>query len=160
MSKIAFVLGAVALGSVALPARATGTVDVNYVEPQKFADIGHGSYDRERTLKSLTSYLQDLSRRLPDGQTLRLDITDVDLAGEIYPLSRGDVRVMRGMADWPVITLRYTLLEGGRTLKQGQARIADMNYLGTLNTDGRGELSHERHMLRKWFDETITTAPH
>ena len=43
-----------ALAALASPAAlAAGAVKVNFVQPEKFADIGYGSLDRERTLRAL-----------------------------------------------------------------------------------------------------------
>ena len=143
-----------------LPVQAAGKADVSYVKPEEFRDAGRGAVDRERTMTSLTQYVQQLARRLPDGQTLRLEVTDIDLAGEIHPSMRvNDLRVLRGSADWPRLNLRYTLLDGSRTLKSGEAQLADPAYMfssiGKSAVDG--EMAYEKRMLRKWFDETIVS---
>ena len=139
-------------------AHAAATVEVRYVEPDNFADIGRSSWDRERTLNALTEHLQKLGRALPDGQTLRLDVTDIDLAGDIRPWGWQEARVLRGQADWPQIKLRYTLTEGERTLSSGEARLSDLAYMQTLSgRDRPGEtLAVEKRMVRRWFAETFT----
>jgi hypothetical protein len=137
------------------PAHAAGKVEVSYVEPDKFADIGWGSVDRERVLRQMTLVLEEFAARLPDGQTLKLEVTDIDLAGEQRPSRGQDIRVLRGMADWPQVKMRYTLRAGDTTLKSGEANIYDMGYLyGAVDNVGTN-LPHERRMLRKWFAETI-----
>jgi Protein of unknown function (DUF3016) len=140
-------------------AHAAATVEVRYVEPDNFADIGRSSWDRERALKTLTSHLQKLGQSLPDGQTLRLDVSDIDLAGDIQPWGWHELRVLRGQADWPLIKLSYTLLEGERTLKSGDVRLYDLAYMQTLNGRDRPgeELAVEKRMVRRWFAETFTT---
>lgn len=153
----AFVLPLLVVAA-ALPARAAGKVEVSYIQPENFADVGFGVYERERTLKDMTALLQELGRNLPEGQTLKLEVTNINLAGEIRHLRMGDLRVMRGMADWPEVTLRYTLSEGGTTLKTGEARIHDMAYLDHASRsamEASGPLGNERYMLRKWFGETF-----
>jgi len=156
-TRVFAALALAAAAATALPAHAAGSVLVRYVQPEQFADIGFGSFERDRTLQSLTDYLGRLGRQLPDGQTLQLDVTDVDLAGSIEPWRTNSIRVMRGRADWPNIALRYTLQQGGSTLKSGEARLHDMNYMMTRPTpDVRdGELSYEKRMLKKWFDATF-----
>jgi Protein of unknown function (DUF3016) len=140
------------------PAHAAATVEVRYVEPDNFADIGRSSWDRERTMKALTAHLQKLGLALPEGQTLRLDVTDVDLAGDIRPWGTHELRVLRGQADWPQISLRYTLLEGERTLKSGEVRLSDLAYMQTLSGRDRPgeELAVEKRMMRRWFAETFS----
>lgn len=143
-------------------AHAAGTVEVSFTEPEHFTDAGRGSLATERTVKALGDHLKTLGRQLPDGQTLRLEVLDVDLAGELRPTRSGsELRVLRGRADWPRITLRYTLLAGGRTLREGKEQLTDMNYqwmpLGLHSND---ELAYEQRMLDRWFSENfkVTTA--
>jgi hypothetical protein len=151
-----------ALGTLAAvaPAGATGTAQVSYVQPEKFADAGWGSVDRERTLKSLSEHFHVLGKRLPDGQTLRVEVLDVDLAGEVWPRGMNEVRILRGGADWPRMTLRYTVLDGMRTLKSGETRIADMNYLlNPQRLQHHTDLPYEKRMLDVWFKEEVAVTP-
>jgi hypothetical protein len=143
-------------------AHAAGKVVVNYLQPEQFADIGRSSWDRERTLKTLSSHFEALAARLPEGQTLRIEVTEVDLAGEIRPWGWHELRVMRGTVDWPTLGLRYTLQQGDRTLKSGEERISDMNYLhSTLQPRDRADtdMAYERRLVRRWFEATFTAAP-
>jgi hypothetical protein len=139
----------------ATAAQAAGQVSVRFVEAEKFTDIGWSTSDREANLKTIERHLQALGQRhLADGQTLQLEITDVDLAGAVWPMRRSgnEVRVLRGAADWPTVTLRYVLAAGGQPLKSGEARVADMNYTFHLPSYGSGEpLRHEKQMLDAWF---------
>lgn len=144
--------------AAAAPVQAAGKVEVDYVKPEEFRDAGRGVIDRERTMAALTQHLQRLAKRLPDGQTLRLEVTDIDLAGEIHPSMRlNDLRVLRGGADWPHLHLRYTLLEGSRALKSGEAKLSDPGYMFSAPHRAAvdSELSYEKRMLEKWFDETL-----
>jgi len=148
---------ALALLTAALPPAAAGTVEVNWLQPERYSDAGRTDGERERTMKSLGDAFAQLGRLLPDGQTLKLEVLDVDLAGEIEPHPRQDMRIVRGGADWPRMTLRYTLQEGSRTLKSGEARLADMNYLfDTLPVRLRdGELPYEKRMIQHWFGQNL-----
>lgn len=140
-----------------LSAQAAGEVKVNFAAPEKFADIGRASVDRERVLRNLRDFLVSLGKQgLPDGQTLELEITDVDLAGEVRFTPKGDLRVIRGSADWPRIELRYTLRAGEQVLKSGEAKLSDMAYTsGRSTSDLKTEFGYEKRMLRSWFNETF-----
>lgn len=148
--------------AAALPAAAAGKVEVSFVEPEKFADAGRSVVDRERTLKALGEYLQGLGRELPDGQTLQIEVTDLDLAGNVDPFGWNgidDVRVLRGRADWPHVYLRFKLLAQGRELRAGEAHITDISYLYSLRgRESRSDmLAYEKQMVRRWFDETFVS---
>jgi hypothetical protein len=139
-------------------AQAQGKAEVQWIEPQNFRDAGFGSWERERTLKALGEYIERLGRRLPEGQVLKLEVTDVDLAGEVWPRATHEVRVLRGGVDWPHIVMRYSLSgEGGKVLKAGQADIADMAYLfpGRFANSSEGEFAYEKRLLDRWFSEQI-----
>jgi len=139
-------------------ATAAGKVELQWIEPQNFRDAGLGSWERERTLKTLSEYIERLGRRLPDGQVLKLDVTDLDLAGEVWPRGAHEIRVLRGGADWPHMSMRYALSgEGGQVLKSGQADIADMAYQfpGRFASGIDGDLAYEKRMLERWFSEQI-----
>lgn len=145
--------------TAALPVLA-GEVEVKFIDPDKFADAGRSNRDRERTLQTLADYLQTLGRELPDGQTLRIEVRDIDLAGNVEPFGwyRSDeVRVLRGRADWPHVYLSYTLQAEGRTLKAGEAQLADLSYMYSLRGRDRSvdEMAYEKRMVRRWFDETF-----
>jgi hypothetical protein len=147
------------LAATLLPARAAGTAEVNYIKPERFTDIGFRPWEREQALKDLSEHLGRLGRKLPDGQTLRVDVLDVDLAGEESYRGVHDTRILRGRADWPRINLRYTLLEGDRTLKTGEDQLADMNYFfysrGTIDYQ---TLFYEKRLLDRWFAELVAPA--
>jgi Protein of unknown function (DUF3016) len=163
MNRIHALIAAATLGLAGLSAaQAAGQLDVSFVKPEEFRDLGRVTADRDRAIKTLTEYLQQLGRQLPDGQTLRLEVTDIDMAGEIHPsASLTDIRIARGGADWPYLALRYALTEGGRTLKSGESRLSDMAYLfsrrGYPATDN--QMYYEKRLLRDWFDQTILARP-
>jgi hypothetical protein len=134
-------------------AQAAGTVEVSYVEPEKFTDIGWGSFNRERTLDHLTTIFETLGRFLPDGQTLRVEVLDVDLAGEARLGTVNERRVLRGGIDWPQVKLRYTLLADNKVIKSAEEQLRDINYLSTLRglTATSSNLPYEKRMIENWF---------
>lgn len=136
-----------------LPLQAAGVVEVNFVEPSRFTDAGRGEAETARTVSALGAHIQHLGQRLPDGQTLRVEVLDIDLAGELRPRRGHEIRVLTGGADWPRMLLRYTLLERGHTLKAGEAAVNDMNYLQHGPALARHQdLVYERQMLERWFE--------
>ena len=131
-----------------------GTVEVNFVQPDRYTDAGHG-LEAEATRKTLDQHLQALGRAgLPPQQQLKIEILDIDLAGETRPLLNlsSDLRVVKGRADWPRIHLRYALIEGEKTLMRGDESISDMAYLMRSRVHDQGEaLPYERRLLSDWF---------
>ena len=131
-----------------------GTVEVSFVQPERYTDAGHGT-DAEATRKTLAQHLQALGLAgLPVEQRLKIDILDIDLAGETRPMLNlsNELRVVKGRADWPRIHLRYTLSDGAQTLGSGDESISDMAYLMRSRATDRSEaLPYERRLLSDWF---------
>lgn len=159
-SRAALATAAAFAALTAGTAHAAGKVEVGYVKPEQFSDAGRFASDREQVQKTLTEFLVGMGRDLLDGQTLRIDILDIDLAGELVPQSARDIRVLRGGADWPRIRLRYALSGPGGPMKSGEVRLMDMNYLQSgMRPEPRDtELPYEKRMLRQWFRATIAAG--
>jgi hypothetical protein len=141
---------------------ASAAVTVTYVEPDKFSDLPFVTWEREDTLKSLTEHFTKLGNSLPPGQDLRIEVLDVDLAGRAIPSARlgRDIRVLRGQADWPRMTLRFSLEQNGQVLKSGEAQLSDMNYLNHMSHYFDSEpLRYEKQMIDDWFEKTIGPLP-
>ncbi len=154
----------VSLGLVlaAAAAQAAGTVTVAYIQPEKFADVGHTRRDVDDALKELTRHFEALAaKHLANDQKLSIEVLDVDLAGEIRPLRRSmqDIRVLKGGADWPHIKLRYTLESAGQTTRSAEQSIADLAYLQRIaGTYGGDPLHYEKRMLDEWFSAQFGAA--
>lgn len=139
-----------------------GTVEVQFEQPDRYTDAGT-QRDAMAVQTTLRGILQTLGTdRLPASQTLRVAITDVDLAGEIAPPTRQmqNVRVMGRTTDWPRISLRYTLLDGTRVLAEGSEVVTDMAYLSRATRPDSGSLPYEQRMLSDWFDSRFVRAAH
>lgn len=151
---------ATALALIA-PAHAAGAVKVSFVQPERFTDAGYFGRDRADNLDALARYLQTLAaRQLADGQTLDIQVLDVDLAGRMKPIGpRGDVRVLNGRVDWPRIKLHYSLEAGGQVLRSGDDSLADLNYLQHVPGRYDGDALHyEKVMLDAWFKARFAPA--
>jgi hypothetical protein len=155
------VLGAAAVAVFCLSAHAAGTVQVSFVEPEKFADV-RSSYQRvdDGVLKSLATHFQTaVGPHVPDGQTLRIEVLDVDLAGEFRPrFSAGpDVRVLGLGADSPHLTFRYAKPSASGAAELAEVRLSDLAYLhrGHMARYGDESLRYERRMIDEWVGKTF-----
>ena len=145
------------IAATAASAASAGSAQVSFVNAAGFGDAGSTPYKRDANLRDIADHLAALAQRhLPASQVLKVEVTDVDLAGTVRPgVPVGkDLRVLRGGADAPQISLRYTLEDGGRNLRSGAERLPDMNYLrgaGAGATQPPDSLAHEKHLLDTWF---------
>jgi len=137
------------------------TVEVDFVQPEKFADIGRGP-EAQATLAALAKHLKSLGEQaLPAQQVLKISITDVDLAGQQPQMNaRGsDLRVMGKGADWPRINLRYKLTDGDKVVAEGENKLTDMSYLDRKTAQRPNDpLPYETRMLTTWFNSQFKPA--
>lgn len=146
-------------GLLALTAgAASAAVNVTYVHPEKFYDLPFGTADRDEMLGQLTDYFTELGKALPQGQDLRIEVTDFDPAGRIIPNARAgrDLRVLTGRADWPRLEMHYAVEQNGQVIKSGDAKLSDMNYQqNSIHFNNNEPLFYEKRMIDEWFDKTI-----
>ena len=148
------VAGLLALGAGA----ASAGVTVHYVESDKFADLPFTPWEREEVLRELADHFTKLGKALPPGYDLKVEVTEIDLAGREYPNMRSgrELRVLKGMADWPMMELRYTLTNNGQVVNSGSERLQDMSYLNRVSRFSDGDsLRYEKRMIEDWFNRTI-----
>lgn len=133
-----------------LAGAAQAAVTVSFTQPDRYADIGRTRVERPDVLKEIEGYLKHLGATHAPARNVRIEVLDIDLAGDERFRAGRDIRVLRGGADWPRIHLRYTLEEGGRAVESREETVADMNYL--MRSIPRGEpLAYEKRMLEEWF---------
>jgi hypothetical protein len=142
-------------------------VEVEWVEPKKYTDLRDRNFSTERFRKhvfsTLEEHLAELAEELPEGQHLKMKVTDVDLAGRVEPGSfsglvatHDNIRIMRDI-DIPRMKFEYTLVDSaGAVLKQEEVHIKDMNYLNTTRSFMRSRpFSYEKQMLTRWFEKNF-----
>lgn len=147
---------------VAAGCASAATVSLTFVQPEKFTDAGHSrgratEHDLAELQQDMQQHLQRLAdRKLAAGDTLAVEVLDIDLAGDFESLRFArfsDVRVVRDIAS-PRMTLRYTAKLGDRVVTGPEEHLSDMNFLWGLNRYSSGDrLRYEKPMLDAWFDK-------
>lgn len=158
-------IAATALCIAAWSAAAEAAVVVSFSQPERYRDAGRDggriTSAKEPALVEIARHLERLgSQRLAAGQTLKIEVLDVDLAGEVNPLQRlsPHTRVMRANT-WPRIRLRYALEEGGVVRAQGEEMIVDTDYQSHASTITASDpLRYEKAMLEDWFKRRVAPA--
>ncbi|HEY6510805.1 MAG TPA: DUF3016 domain-containing protein [Burkholderiaceae bacterium] len=152
------------LSLAVVAASAAGTVNVTFVEPDKFYDAGNSKHDEPANLKTIEQHFKELGERyLADGQVLNISVLDIDLAGYMKPLAgqAREVRLTKGAADWPRIKVRYSLEANGAPVKSAEETLADLNYGRHGQTyvyTNRDPLRFEKQMIDSWFQARFRPA--
>ncbi len=148
------------------PLFAAGTITVDYVQPEKFTDVKERQFkttpDKNAHLKNLKSWLEkEGAKQLADGQTLRLKILDIDLAGDFEPWNGPnfqDVRVLKDIYP-PRIKLQFTLQDrDSKVLSEGERELRNVGYLMETSMASRGALEHDERMLKDWLRQEFKKA--
>lgn len=163
--SFAAVLG---MASSALPSHAA-EVKITWKDPESFSDVRPSNESRvrfrERTLSELEAHIVELGSTLPENQVLSMTVTNVDLAGEVWPSQfvgfgnsgASDIRVIKRI-DIPRMSFSYTLSDAdGKVLaSEDEVKLKDMDFMESGIRRYRSEsLSYEKAMLDDWFADTF-----
>ena len=147
------------IAALAVPWAAAAAVVVTFKDPERFSETGIFRDDGPAAMEHIDMHLKRLGQRyLPADQTLRIEVLDMDLAGEQQMGPRGqDIRVMRGRADWPTIKLRYTWERPNAAPQSAEETVSDMAYL-QRTVPSLEAFAHEKRMLETWFKQRFVAA--
>jgi hypothetical protein len=142
-------------------ARAAAT-SVIFDHPEAYTDAtdcaNASPKSRGAVLAQLGKHIDNLSARyLKPGQSLKVDIVDVDLAGRCEPWNTRALTT-RSMRDVypPSITLRVQLSDQGKTVLVDREQVIDINYLANPSVRlEQDPLKYDKAMLTDWFKQRI-----
>lgn len=152
------VLRAVLPALALLAGAAQAGVMVSYTKPDDFLDMPRAERDRDQILKDISSHFVSLGKELPAGQVLTVTIADFDLAGRLEPRrwAVDEIRIMRGGADWPRMTVNWTLEQDGKVVKSGTDEVSNMMYQQRMNRYFSSDsLRYEKQMIDDWFHKSV-----
>ncbi|MBU2977601.1 DUF3016 domain-containing protein [Alteromonas sp. C1M14] len=162
-SALCFFVAALAVSANAYSA----TAEVTWQAPDDYTDVRAANENRarfkERTFKTLDEYFAKLAEKLPEEQTLVITVTDLDLAGQVWPSSfvfgngmGSDVRIIKRV-DIPRIVFSYTLKDGaGNEIKSANVNLKDMGFLENSRLVAQSDnLAYEKAMIKDWFRDEM-----
>jgi hypothetical protein len=140
------------------PAQAA-RVEIVYVNPEKFTDVKDSQMaldrDRDGYLEQIKEYLVERAGKyLPEGQTLTVTISDIDMAGDFEPW-RGpqfnDVRIVKEIYP-PRVNLSFKLMDAsGAVVKDGERQLRDLNFqMSATPAFTSDPLRYEKALLDSW----------
>jgi len=145
---------------------ASADVTVTFVKPENFTDTGRFESIRteDDNLKLIADALRERGAKvLAPGQDLKIEVTDVDLAGEVRPVGprMEMIRIVKPVYR-PALDLRYTITEHGREVRHGEGHLSDINFMDRYNRYFDSEpMRYEKQMMDDWFAKEfvpVTTA--
>lgn len=137
-----------------------GESEVTWTDPDKYTDIRPSNESKsrfqKRIFKSFEEHFAKLSEQLPEGQKLKIDVTNVDLAGDVRLGSTQQIRIVKDIYI-PRIKFTFELVNADNTIESsGDVDLKDMSFMMSPNAYSSGKsLNYEKRMLDKWFNDTF-----
>ena len=134
--------------------------EVEWVKPDEFTDIRAGNLNRkkfkEQVFKQFEEHFAALASKLPEGQQLKIQVHNIDLAGDVNAGGINRIRIIKEIYV-PKIKFSYQLLNDKDTeLTAGKANLKDMNFMGNNSLKYKHHsFAYEMKMLDHWFKETF-----
>ncbi|WNC69110.1 DUF3016 domain-containing protein [Thalassotalea nanhaiensis] len=157
-NMIKIVAAIMSLSMFTVPAFA-GQAEIDWVDPDKYTDIRPGNESRskmqKRVFKELGKHFSELAAKLPEGQTLKISVTNIDLAGDVRYMVGPNNDTIRIVEDlyFPKMKFDYQLINSDKSIiSTAKADIKDMSF----NTGVRSSMSseafqYEKNMIDDWF---------
>lgn len=154
MNTLIRTLALAGLTALAPLSATAGQAVVTFSNPETFTDFPDMDSDRQELIRKMADHFIKQAARLPATQELKIEVLDVDLAGDVRPGFRfpRDIRVVRGRTDWPAMNIRFTLTENGRVIQSGEERLDDKAFLQRSNRYYPDDaLRYEKKMVDDWM---------
>ena len=140
---------------------ATNKVEINWTNADKYRDLRSTTETKQaiqrRFFKEMGEYLSQLSRQLPDGYKLALEVTQVDLAGRIRFVNGQQVRIVKDIY-YPNMAFSYKLTApNGQLISAEKAQVKGKNFLlgSQYQPHKLKPFVYEKKMMENWFDKKI-----
>ncbi len=134
-------------------------VKVSWSDPAQFTEIRYSTnrWEAQRGdwVNQLAEYFRkSATKRLPAGDTMQIQITDIKRAGQYEPWHgprMDDVRIIKDIYP-PRLSFSYTISDAsGKVIDQGEEKLVDSAFLmGSTNRMDSDPLRYEKQMIDDW----------
>jgi len=138
-----------------------GPVSVRWDDPAQFTEIkySHNEFESRRGtwVEQLAEHLRERAeKRLPTGERMEVDITDIKRAGDFEPwrgIQFQDTRFMKDIYP-PRITLTFKRTDAnGQVVAEGERKLTDPGFLMGARSAGSSTdpLYFEKELIDDWL---------
>ncbi|WP_394130246.1 DUF3016 domain-containing protein [Shewanella maritima] len=144
------------------PITEDGMVKIEWQDPSSYRDI-KTSNERQsrfevRLFDTLTKNLnKEAEKTLKPEQKLVMQVTNVDLAGDMRPTfgaTAGDLRIIKDLYP-PRMTFTYQVLENDQVVVAGSEKLVDMTFMNSVRRSNPRPFEYESTMLKNWLNKTV-----
>jgi hypothetical protein len=160
MKKVIELFVATTITLVSAGSAYAGISEVKWANPDKYTDIKagneHRTHFKNRIFKAFEEHFAKLSETLPEGQLLKIEVTNVDLAGDVRFDTMDRIRVIKDLYI-PRMKFTYKVINADKSVAQeGDVDLKDMGFMsGSSLRYKHKPIPYEKRMLDKWFKATF-----
>ncbi|WP_057830444.1 DUF3016 domain-containing protein [Colwellia sp. TT2012] len=160
MKQFIYMVTLLILTSLMAPGAFAASSEVTWTDYKSYRDINAGNENRksfrERIFRDFEKHFAKLAATLPEGQVLKIDVTDVDLAGDTHAAGIHRTRIVKQIYR-PRMNFSYQLFDAdGKLVQSDEVVVKDMNFMSGSNLKYRHKsLGYEKKMLDDWFDKAF-----
>ncbi|PKG86225.1 DUF3016 domain-containing protein [Colwellia sp. 75C3] len=142
------------------PSAFAASSEVTWTDYKSYRDIDEGNNGRkqfrERTFNNFEKHFAKLAATLPADQILKIDVTDVDLAGDTNAAGIHRTRIIKNIYS-PRMNFSYQLLAAdGTVIQSDDVVVKDLSFMSSNSLKYRNKpLGYEKKMLDDWFAKTF-----
>lgn len=136
------------------------SLEIKWTNIEKFADVradytGVTEY-REYIVFNIEKHFKKLASKLPENQTLRVEVQDIDLAGDIKMFDARLIRVVK-QGQPPRIAFNYQLIDVNKNIiKGGDENIRNASFMNTISSRLKNSaFGFEKSLLNKWYKKSL-----
>lgn len=136
------------------------TSKVTWTNYDKYTDIRSGNesrkHFRERIFYNFEQHFAKLAKKLPEDQVWKIDVTNVDLAGDTNAGGIDRLRIVKDIY-FPRMKFTYQLLNSnGSEVSTAEVSLKNMSFMiGSRLRYRHDSLGYEKDMIDDWFFETF-----
>ncbi len=143
----------------------SANVKLEWHQPERYTDLGTNSYD-DASLDTFSKELEPYIIRfaddyLPDGSTLEITFTNVDLAGEFEPWRlNNDVRIVRSVYP-PKLSFTYRVYDiNGNLIDSGERTITDLTFDFNIGQRffSQDKYFYEKDLIASWIRNDLAIS--
>ncbi|MBL4910873.1 MAG: DUF3016 domain-containing protein [Alteromonadaceae bacterium] len=161
MTKTNLILMVILSAMIISPVSYAAKTEIKWTNPEKYRDIRAGDENRkaykERVFSTFEKHFAKLAEKLPAEQTLKIEITDVDLAGDVNIGSVVNrIRIVTDLY-FPSMKFSYQLINADKSVvKSADVSLKDMGFMYVNNFRYRNQsFSYDKKMIADWFKKTF-----
>jgi hypothetical protein len=156
-------IGFAAVLSAADSPRSTSRTEIVFDHPEHYTDVKDADLPtdkgRDAILERIRSFLVERAdSTVPDGYTLKMTFTDINLAGDFEPWHGAqwdDVRIVKAIYP-PSFKFAYEVTDSaGKVVKQGSEHLTDPEFLSRITLDRSDSLRFEKQILDDWLRSNL-----